>query len=340
MGGGHLSAARALGEALHERGCAVRLVDAYVDCGRFPATRFPWVYAQLSSRYPRLWSLIYDATSRFGDPNLVVWPLLASGVDRLIQRERPDVVLSVLPAVNALLAQATPNVEVVLTDWHDVHRYWVAHGVSHYTASTESSRDDLLRLGASAAAVDVVGIPVRRQFAYTYPQSGEGPFRIIAMVGAEGSPRALRNLAALARTNTNAQLIVVCGRNAALRRKVERLPSRMPLTALGFVEEVARLMRSADLLVTKAGGVTLAEAFCSGVPVVVQDVVPGQESGNLEYVLRHGAVEYAPSPRALADAVSRLAADASRRAILAECGARLARPEAARQIAENVLARL
>ena len=60
----------------------------------------------------------------------------------------------------------------------------------------------------------------------------------------------------------------------------------MPLHALGFVDNVAELMRAADMLVTKAGGLTLAEAFCCGVPVVVHDVLPGQEAGNLEYVLQ------------------------------------------------------
>ncbi len=340
VGGGHISAARALAEALTERGCGVRLSDAYVDCGRFPATRFPTIYARLSSRHPRLWSLIYAATSRRGDPNLLLAPLIGAGLRRLVRKERPDVVISVLPAINSLLARAAANVEVVLTDWHDVHRYWVAPGVRHYTTPTASARADLVRSGAVDTQIDVIGIPVRRQFASPGPRERQVGFSILATVGAEGSPRALRNIAALARTPGDAELVVMCGRNHGLRRAIERLPRRMTVKTLGFVEDVATLMRSADLLLTKAGGVTLAEAFCCRLPVVVHDVVPGQETGNLEYLLARGAVAYAPTPEALVEMVAQLAADAPRREQLAEHGARLARPSAAADIAANVLARL
>ncbi len=298
------------------------------------------MYARLSSRHPRLWSLIYNGTSWKGDPNLLLVPLLAAGVRRVIDEERPDVVISVLPATNAVLAASAARLEVVLTDWHDVHRFWVARGVRHYTAPTESARADLVRFGVREAQVDVVGIPVRRQFAVGKARQHTGRFSILATVGAEGSPRALRNIAALAREPIDAELIVLCGHNQRLRRAVERLPHHMPVKTLGFVEDVASLMRSADLLLTKAGVVTLAEAFCCGLPVVVHDVVPGQEAGNLEYVLAHGAAAYAPRPEALVETVFELVGDAPRREQLAEHGARLARPAAAAEIAANVLGRL
>ena len=112
------------------------------------------------------------------------------------------------------------------------------------------------------------------------------------------------------------------------------------MRALGFVENVAELMRSADLLVTKAGGLTLAEAFCCGVPVVVYDILPGQESGNLEYVRQQAAALYAESPTQLPRIVEQLYADPARRAQLAERGSRLARPHAAEQIVTSLLGRL
>src|SRR5207248_604431 len=130
-----------------------------------------------------------------------------------------------------------------------------------------------------------VGIPVRRAFAAPSQPHTHEKFTILAMVGAEGSPRALRNVAHLVQMDLDARVLVICGRNEQLLQRVERLSSRMPLQAVGFVDNVAERMRSADVLVTKAGGLTLAEAFCCGVPTVVQDVLPGQETGNLDYVL-------------------------------------------------------
>jgi UDP-N-acetylglucosamine:LPS N-acetylglucosamine transferase len=353
VGGGHLSAARALASELEATArCDARIVDAYVDCGTFPVTLFPAAYARLARSHPRLWSLVYHGSSRRVNPSLIVGRFLRTGFRKLIAEEQPELVISVLPVVNGLLAEAAKPVgarlEVVLTDWHSVHPYWVARGVDHYTASTQSSRRDCIRFGALPDSVDVIGIPVRREFAVHGPANRQRlleleldprRFTILAMVGAEGSPRALRNVARLARAHLDAQLVVVCGRNDELRRRVGRLPACMPLKALGFVEDVADLMRATDLLVTKAGGLTLAEAFCCQMPVVIHDVLPGQEAGNLEYVLRQGAVEYAPTSRRLVQIVAALAGDPQRRQTLAERGARLARPKAARQIVEHVLER-
>jgi UDP-N-acetylglucosamine:LPS N-acetylglucosamine transferase len=359
VGGGHLSAARALVAALEDTGrCTARPVDVYVDCGRFPVTRFPTIYAHLARSHPRLWSLIYygSGSSRKLNPSWVVGPFLRRGVAKLMQDERPDVVIGVLPAVNEVLARASAGVEaaleVVLTDWNDVHPFWEAPGVSHYTAPTDAARADCLRYGAGPNTVDVVGIPVRRQFAVEAADApdrvrqlggiGLDPdrFTILAMVGAEGSPLALRNVAELARSDIDAQLVVVCGRSRKLRRRIEALPARLPVRTLGFVETISSLMRCSDLLITKAGGLTLAEAFCCGVPVVIHDVLPGQEAGNLEYMLKHGAAAYASTPGELVETIAELAADSAGRLELGFNGARLARPNAARDIAANVLSRL
>lgn len=326
-------------------GFNTRLLDVYVEAGRWPVNRFPEIYAELARNHPHLWWLVYRAAVRQLNPSWIIGAFTRSGLVRIIEGEHPDVVISVLPAVNDLLAHACRTVgahlEVVLTDWHSVHPYWVARGVEHYTAPTQSARDDCVANGAQPEAIDVEGIPVRREFA----QNGDTPeptdrFTILAMMGAEGSPRAVRNIAALASSRLDAQLIVVCGRSEELRQHIERLPALMPMQVLGFVNNIASLMRSADVLVTKAGGVTLAEAFCCQVPVVIHDVLPGQEAGNLEYVLGRGAVAYAPSPPKLVDILRELRVDSGRRALLAECGARLARPLAAKRIAANVVQRL
>jgi len=343
VGGGHLSAARALAAELEVSGrCTARLVDAYVECGRWPVTRFPTLYASLARQHPLLWSLLYSTTSRQLNPSWIMGPFLRRGLRHRLRRERPDVVVSALPVVNGLLAGAAARVgarlEVVLTDWHSVHPFWQAHGVDHYTTPTESARADCIRFGAPPESIDVVGIPIRREFAAPRPPTRRRDrFTILSMVGAEGSPRALRNIAALASSDLDGRLIVVCGRNDELRQQVERLSARMPLRALGFVEDIATLMRSVDVLVTKAGGLTLAEAFCCGVPVVIHDVLAGQEAGNLEYVLAHGAVEYALTPAMLVRTIRELASDPARRARLVQRGSALARPDAARQIAANVL---
>jgi processive 1,2-diacylglycerol beta-glucosyltransferase len=331
-------------------------VDAYIEAGQWPVTLFPRGYAELARHHALLWSLLYRVTNAVR-PRTGISRFVHGGLRRVMQAERPSVVVSTLPVVNDVLVQvahaAGVRMEVVLTDWHSVHRFWVAPGVDYYTAPTDTARDDCIRFGAPAERVESVGIPVRRRFLEVARTSRESlrqrfiplgldprRFTLLAMVGAEGSPRAVRNIARLLQLDLDAQTIVVCGRADDLRRSIERMPHRMPVRALGFVEDIPELMRSVDLLVSKAGGLTLAEAFCSRVPIVVHDVLPGQEEGNLAYALQHGAVVYAPTPDALADLVSRLSRDAVARTGLAERGSQLARPDAAERIARGVLARL
>jgi UDP-N-acetylglucosamine:LPS N-acetylglucosamine transferase len=361
VGGGHVSAARALAEALEATGdVQTRLVDAYLDCGRFPLTLFPAAYAELARAHRNLWSAVFNWTNLPGaEPRVAIGPLLRPGVMRVMQEFQPDLVISVLPMINGVLADArtravpSARLEVVLTDWHSVHRFWVGRGVDHYTAPTESARQDCVAYGASPDAVAVVGLPVRSAFASITPLSpgereavlrgvGLAPerFTVLVMVGAEGSPGSLGNIRALLSRPFDGQVVVVCGRNARLRRKVEALASAVDRRALGFVDNVADLMRASDLLVTKAGGLTLAEAFCCSVAVVVQDVLPGQEEGNLAYALQHGAVEYAPRPEVLVDVVHALRADGARRQAVAERGHALSRPRAAPEISKGMLARL
>jgi UDP-N-acetylglucosamine:LPS N-acetylglucosamine transferase len=357
VGGGHLSAARALSDELQAtRHVSTRLVDAYVECGGFPLPLFPAAYARLARRHPRLWSLLYHGSdSRFA-PQQTLRPFLRRGFARLLADERPDVVISVLPMINGLLGEAGFRVgarsEVVLTDWSSVHRSWVARGVQHYTVPTESARLDLIRYGAPADGVDVVGIPVRRAFGepmdrqrvrqHRLAELGLDPtrFTILAMVGAEGSPRAFNNVRQVAQLQRDAQLVVICGRNEELRERVAAMQARLPIRAVGFVEHVSDLMKTADVLLTKAGGLTLAEAFCSGVPVVVHDILPGQESGNVRHARQQGAVEVACTSGQLVRLVNELMDQPERRVELAARGARLARPHAARDIAANVLRRL
>src|SRR5262249_31947555 len=108
----------------------------------------------------------------------------------------------------------------------------------------------------------------------------------------------------------------------------------------GFVENVAELMLACDLLLTKTGGVTLAEAFCCGLPVLAFDPLPGQEEGNARYVVSRGAAELARSPAHLVGLARELRWAPDRRERLVEHGQQLATPDAAKRTAAALIKRL
>ncbi len=124
-------------------------------------------------------------------------------------------------------------------------------------------------------------------------------------------------------------VVVICGRNRSLRRRVGRLAERTEdgrLTAQGFVGNMADWLRCADIVVGKAGPGTIAEATCCGAPLVLTSFVPGQEKGNAEFVTESGAGVYAPRPRQLAAEVGRLRRDPAALAAMRDASARAGRP--------------
>src|ERR1700682_6003804 len=90
VGGGHVSAARALAAELESSGIAtVTLVDAYLECGLFPTTLFPAAYARLARSHPRLWSMVYHRSTSL-NPERVLGPFLTAGFKREIAEVGPD----------------------------------------------------------------------------------------------------------------------------------------------------------------------------------------------------------------------------------------------------------
>jgi UDP-N-acetylglucosamine:LPS N-acetylglucosamine transferase len=361
-GGGHLSVAVALAAALGSiEGMRInaQLADIYVDHSRYPVSLFPAMYSWMLRNQPRLWGLLFNTTNHFGQRlhTEALRPFVLPGLQRLLDVTRPHLVISVLPVINSLLAIAVrtcvsmPRFEIVVTDWCDIHRSWVTEKADYYSVPTNEARADCIRYQSNPARIDVAGYPVRPEFEMraatgvrhrVLTSMGLDPerFTLLFMVGADGSPRALQHLGELVQVDLPLQVIVICGRHELLRRKLAEVPSRVELRALAYVGNVADLMHSSDLLVTKAGGASLAEAFTSALPVIVNDLVPGQETGNRDLLVRKGAIEYAPTPALLASTIRRLIEYPALRTDLASRGRLMTKPNAASGISSRMVLRL
>ncbi|GAB0492150.1 hypothetical protein MMPV_003410 [Pyropia vietnamensis] len=107
---------------------------------------------------------------------------------------------------------------------------------------------------------------------------------------------------------------------------------------LGFVSNMADYMRAADMLITKAGPGTIAEALICRLPILLCAYLPGQETGNVTYVVDHGVGAYESAPARIADTAAEWAASPSLRAAMAARAGALAAPDAALRIAEDIWA--
>ena len=132
--------------------------------------------------------------------------------------------------------------------------------------------------------------------------------------------------------------VIVAGHDAPLAARLRRLTAGSSIRVLGYVDDVRTLMAAADLLVTKAGGMTLAEALAAELPLLLYGSLPGQERRNEHFASRAGIALAARSPRDLARLLERALAEPELLEHLRESIRRVRRPDATRRIVDEVLA--
>lgn len=358
-GGGHRAAARALDGALRSLrpDVCTTWFDPLVGQGPSLVRRIASLYPAIIKRSGVAWGAIYhfsNSAASFATIRAVFGSPVASVIARHLEAADPDVVVSVHPLLNHVAAAAIRRsrrprgLVTVVTDLIDLHRGWAYPGADLVVLPTEEARDAALRYGVAPERAPLLGLPVDLRFrppaageqASVHQRLGLEPARPTVLVagGGEGSGRLLEQVRALAWDRHPWQVIVVCGRNEKLRRRLDRVRFGTPILVLGFVEDMPELLRAADLAVTKAGPGAIAEALATGVPLIITGYLPGQETANVRFVTRSGTGLYAPRPDQLLETVRRLlVGEHSAYEAMRRSAAGLARPTASLDIAGQCL---
>jgi 1,2-diacylglycerol 3-beta-galactosyltransferase len=161
---------------------------------------------------------------------------------------------------------------------------------------------------------------------------------VLLVGGGEGMGPLEETAQAIDRLELDFGLAVVAGRNTALKSKIMARDWVHPTFIYGFEQRMPDMMRAASLLVTKAGPGTITEALNAGLPMVLYSYLPGQETGNIEYVIDADVGLWAPGPERTADAVHWWLTHPLRLQEAVEACRRIARPQAARDIAAEIVA--
>jgi 1,2-diacylglycerol 3-beta-galactosyltransferase len=133
------------------------------------------------------------------------------------------------------------------------------------------------------------------------------------------------------------QLIVICGRNKTLSSSLQALEWKIPVKIRGFETQMEKWMGACDCIITKAGPGTIAEALIRGLPIILNDFIPGQEVGNVPYVVDNGAGVFSKSPKETACLVARwFGPDSEELKRMSENALKLAQPEAVFDIVRDI----
>ncbi len=362
-GGGHRASAEALKAGfiqLYGERFQVEIIDLLIEHLPWPLNQLPQTYSFMVNEAAWLWKLLWKTGNhpttvrRF---SMSVARLGSNSVARIFTSYQPDLILSVHPLVQEFTLYALQQMQrqipfvTVVTDLATAHPLWFHPAVDACYVASEATYYGARRVGLRPKQLYLYGLPVRPGFAVpTLPRAelrsklGLDPDlpAVLIMSGGEGvgpveeiAQQVAQQLSQAAQPH--GQMIVICGRNARLQQRLTN--QRWPIRTIvhGFVDNMPELMAACDCIVTKAGPGTIAEALISGLPIIISGFIPGQEEGNIPYVLENDVGYYGRSPEEIATTVYRWFKE--EREQLAHMAARariLGKPQATFQIVESI----
>lgn len=348
-GEGHNAAARGLHTALLERGADAEILDLFALTGGEFYQRTRRGYIDLINRAPGLWAAIFSLIDKVPTGALSV-PFLGRMkrcLAELIAEKRPDAIVSVYPIYGYLIERLYAGkrrpfaFHTIVTDSITINSIWHRCASDTFLVPNDESAEVMIRHGVPKSKVSVLGFPVPPRFARDRPLRAEPkPPRVLYMINA-GKEQAPGIVARLLQIDP-LHLSVTVGRDEELRAKIEAVAARADRTVEihGWTDKMPELLMTHHVLIGKAGGATVQESIAAGTPMLMTQVVPGQEEGNAELLFQNQCGALCPTPDALAEKIEQLFAnDATEWRAWEKSIARLSRPDAALQIADFVLGR-
>ncbi|MDP2912960.1 MAG: glycosyltransferase [Candidatus Omnitrophota bacterium] len=311
---GHKKAAVAVKKALDEmrdENLEVSIIDALDYTNAF----FKWTYLKfyllMVNRLPTLWGIAYHLTNNFYVDKIVSWLRRFSNwmnSGRLVKyllEFKPDVIISTHFFASEVISDmkmhglSQSRMVTIVTDYR-LHSWWVADLTDAYVVGSEYAASDLLKLNVPASKIKLLGIPAEPVFSKSLDKSAilnkeslrDGIFTILVIGGGFGIGPIESIIKAINKVSKiPIQAIAVCGHNGQLVEKLKHLKTAPEkyLKVMGFVDNVHEYMEVSDILISKSGGITVAESMARNIPMIIIAPIIGQETRNSDFLVRKDA---------------------------------------------------
>ena len=354
VGSGHVRAAEVIQTALLDgaENLEVRTFDA-IELAR---PWFRWVYVEpywwMVRHAPGVWRRLFERRQRKGHRSTAPHWVFRRGCLEVLKQLKafaPNVVIATeigaaeIAALGKREGWFSSPILAVQTDFQ-TEPPWVQRENDVYVIASDEAKKQLIGWGVSPNRIVSCGIPIDPAFALVFDQEevrqalGLVPRRhvVLVMGGGMGPAPLDQIILSLERCRLPLQILVVSGRDREMKACLENLRGRVALDlhVFGWTNNIPELMSAADLLISKPGGVTVAEALAVGVPMLLTHPIPGPEERHVRYLEHHGVAVRARSLDAIPQLTYQLLSSPEKLAEMKRSARELARPDAAHAIAQ------
>ncbi|MBN1793637.1 MAG: hypothetical protein JW844_01575 [Candidatus Omnitrophica bacterium] len=306
-GSGHHQAALALSNAIRKESPSDDVLT--MNCFHYTNPVLEKIvrksYLNLIRTTPEVWEFLYDnhrIYRKIRQFRHLIHTYNSPVLGVLLRDYRPDMVVCTQAFPCGLLADLKRShaynglLVGVLTDFAS-HCYWVYDEVDYYIVHHNATKAKLVNQGVDSEKILTFGIPIDPVFSsrsvdcmrlYTELNFSKESFTILLTGGGRGVGSLEKAAHIIDSIDAPVQLMVVVGTNHALYRRLCRRKWRKPVRIFGYVNNMHMLMRISSIVISKAGGLTVAEALSLQIPLIIVSPIPGQEENNSTFLTSQG----------------------------------------------------
>lgn len=315
-GGGHRSAAQTIAEGVqkfwHNESAVVRIVKA-VEESHHITEKLVGVYNWVLQNKQHWMKYLYWIINRFR-PETSPFFLNRCIIfcKELFEKWCPHIVVSVHPLTQHIfarilkelnLADQIPLVTVVTDPCYGFWKGWACDEVSLYLVANEDAKRQLIDYGISPEKIKISGMPINPKFCPVDEKQAqnarkafgldEEKFTVFVNAGWVGGGNIPKIFKELINGELDIQAIFLAGKNDELRKEAEELAkhAKFPVKVIGYSDEIEKLMQSANVMISKLGGLTTFEALACNLPIIADTTTPPmpQEAGTVNLISKRGA---------------------------------------------------
>ncbi len=286
-GMGHYTASMSLKQELENKNTHVEVIDFFDIIFPKMKTIIYGTFNFLVSKCSRVYNFFYKFTANTDSAPFK--SIMEKRIEKLLQEKNVDIIISTFPIcskyISAYKKSNNPNLKLYtyITDI-EVNKEWITNQTDSYFVASNETKIQMMKNGISEENIKVVGIPVRKEFKENI--NSKNKKEIVIMGGGLGLiPDIDKSIEELAQ-NEDIHITLLAGKNQRIFNKYYGKYTN--ITVIGYTNEVYKYMKKAELIITKAGGITLFEAIHSNTPIYIVYPFLSQEIGNAKFVENKG----------------------------------------------------